>query len=294
MPAPCPEPTPHPKDISNVVFYLTNCDSLVGVKLNYGVDINDYLQPATLAKQVARIVNDSPYLSGFEVVGYTVKAGRDEFDFGTVFDQFGNTGGHPALAEGRYNGNIRLPASEVDSLEPIDLGDGIAATSAALAEVSTLAESAQTDESGIDESSAWDDPATDSPNGVVDAPGDSLLIGTLGADVFKWTLAEPGAVDTISDFSMAPPSEGGDVLDLRDLLPTERQESLHSYLHFEASEDGGTLLKVSSSGAFTGDPAHDAAVVHQTIELANVNLLDLGSDQQIIESLISQNKLIVD
>ena len=67
-----------------------------------------------------------------------------------------------------------------------------------------------------------------------------------------------------------------------------------SFLHFEESGDGGTLLRVSADGAFTGDATHDASVAYQTIELANVDLLSLGSDQQIIDTLINQNKLITE
>jgi hypothetical protein len=93
---------------------------------------------------------------------------------------------------------------------------------------------------------------------------------------------------------MSPPSSGGDVLDLRDLLPPESANDLSSYLRFEASGAGGTLLKISTSGDFTGNPNHDARVEYQSIELANVDLLSLGTDQQIIQTLISQNKLITE
>jgi hypothetical protein len=118
---PAPEPPPKQKDISNVVFYLTNGESLVGVKLDYTIETNDYLQPATLISQIEAAVNASAKLDGYEVVGYRLKAGLQDFDFGTTYDDFGTTGGNRALAEGMYNGKIQLKASEIDGLKPIDL-----------------------------------------------------------------------------------------------------------------------------------------------------------------------------
>jgi hypothetical protein len=268
------------------------------VKLEYTIDITDYLQPATLASQIADLVNASPYLDGYEVVGYTIKAGKAEFDFGTTYDYFGNTGGHPALAEGAFNGRIFLTAAEVNSLRPIDLDDGPSVIVPANVIDATPGTADRAKDADNKETDADpDQEAGSAPSGgqaIADEPGDTELLGSLGADVFKWSLAEPGAHDTIRDFDPSPPAEGGDVLDLRDLLPAESAGSLDSYLHFEASGDGGTLLKVSVSGQFTGDPEHDAGVAHQTIELANVDLLSLGSDHQIIETLISQNKLITE
>jgi hypothetical protein len=269
------------------VFYLTNGEDLVGVKLDYTVNVKDPLQPAALSGRIADAVNASRMFDGYSVVGYTIKAGLGEFDFGTVFDQFDWKAGHPALAEGTFNGRILLKSSAIDSLTAIHLDDAVVIESTVSAMNANVDE---TESSRIEE----EGPATHDGNIIMDAPGDTQMLGTLGADVFKWTLAEPGAVDTIVDFSMSPPSDGGDVLDLRDLLPPESSGSLDSYLRFEESTDGGTLLKVSTGGAFTGDPALDAGVAHQTIELANVNLMSLGSDMQIIETLISQNKLITE
>jgi hypothetical protein len=129
-----------------------------------------------------------------------------------------------------------------------------------------------------------------------DLAGDTVLAGGEGADVFKWTLAETGAHDTVSDFDMSSPSAGGDTLDLRDLFPFEGQDSstLSHYLHFESSGTGGTLVKISTAGEFTGIAHQDAGVAYQTIELQGVDLLSLGSDQQIIDSLITHGKLITD
>ena len=128
---------------------------------------------------------------------------------------------------------------------------------------------------------------------VSDTAGDTVLTGGEGADVFLWTLAESGARDTVTDFNMAAPSSGGDILNIQDLLPPESVGHLESYLRFEQSGDGGTLLKISQEGAFTGDAGHDASVSYQSIDLQHVDLNSLGgSQQQIIDNLLASGKLI--
>ena len=132
-----------------------------------------------------------------------------------------------------------------------------------------------------------------SDNVIHDTAGDTVLTGGEGADVFQWTLAESGAHDTVTDFNMAVPSSGGDILNIQDLLPPESVGNLVSYLRFEQSGDGGTLLKVSQEGGFTGDAAHDAGVSYQSIDLQHVDLTSLGgSQQQIIDNLLASGKLI--
>ena len=132
-----------------------------------------------------------------------------------------------------------------------------------------------------------------SDNVIHDTAGDTVLTGGEGADVFQWTLAESGAHDTVTDFNMAAPSSGGDILNIQDLLPPESVGNLGSYLRFEQSGEGGTLLKVSHEGSFTGDAAHDAGVSYQSIDLQHVDLTSLGgSQQQIIDSLLASGKLI--
>jgi hypothetical protein len=310
-PAPCPEPAPapepepeacppRPKEISNVVFYLSDGETLIGVKLNYDAEIRNYEQPDRLTDRIETLVNRSPEFDNFVVVGYSVKAGPEIHEFGRTFDEFDNTGGHPALAVGTFDGRIDLSRAEVDSVRPVSLDT--AATLAAREAPTPM-------DPAIDHDSPHLDAQTQLRNGgdqtsdqaqevpaepVLDKIGDTDLHATAGADVFKWTLAEPGAHDTITDFRMQAPANGGDVLDLRDLLHSDGEGDLASFLHFEESGNGGTLLRVSADGAFTGDATHDAGVAYQTIELANVDLLSLGSDQQIIDTLIHQNKLITE
>lgn len=286
-----------------MVFYLTSGDSLVAVKLNYSssLDINDYAQPASLAAAVAAAVNADPALEGYSVVGYAIKAGLGIHTFGTTYtDIIQNTGGNPALASGTYDGSVHINPAEIASLDPIELGQPAAMLSVsevldttAIDDGNRQAKEDEPRERGHGASGKDDAPGGDS-DVLSDDSGDSLLAGSEGADVFKWTLAEPGAHDTISNFDMSEPASGGDVLDLRDLLPPQSAASLDSYLHFENSGTGGTLVKISPAGDFTGDAAHDANVAYQTIELQNVDLLSIGSDQQIIDMLINHGKLITE
>lgn len=286
-----------------MVFYLTNGDSLVAVKLNYSssLNINDYAQPATLAAAVAAAVNADPVLEDYSVVGYAIKAGLGIHTFGTTFtDLIQNTGGNAALASGTYDGSVNISPAKIAGLDPIELAPPAAALSmsdvldtTAIDDGNPQAKDDEPAERGHRGSGKDDAPGADA-DVLPDDSGDSLLAGSEGADVFKWTLAETDAHDTISNFDMNSPADGGDVLDLRDLLPPVGTDSLDSYLHFEQSDTGGTLLKISTTGEFTGDAVHDAGVAYQTIELQNVDLLSIGSDQQIIDMLINHGKLITE
>jgi Ca2+-binding RTX toxin-like protein len=122
--------------------------------------------------------------------------------------------------------------------------------------------------------------------------GDDILTGGLGADVFKWSLADAGvagapAHDVITDFGT-----GADRLDLRDLLQGETTESLEHYLHFEKS-GSDTVVHISSNGGFS--EGYNAGNEDQTITLQNVDLIgSFTTDQQIIQNLIDNQKLITD
>jgi len=115
--------------------------------------------------------------------------------------------------------------------------------------------------------------------------GNDILVGGAGSDTFEWEFADQGtavspALDTVVDFDSAE-----DKLNLRDLLQGESHSTLEDYLHF--TYDGAdTTVDVSSQGA--------AGSVDQKIVLLNVNLTSLGSDADIISSLISNGKLITD
>jgi hypothetical protein len=104
------------------------------------------------------------------------------------------------------------------------------------------------------------------------------------------------ATDTITLFDTAPAASGGDVLDLRDLLTAEVHDvgtgNLASYLHFEKS-GVDTVIHVSSTGEFAA--GFNASLEVQTITLTGVDLIgSLTNDQQVIQSLLNNNKLITD
>ena len=135
----------------------------------------------------------------------------------------------------------------------------------------------------------------------------------LVSDVFLWRLGDQGtagnaAVDTITDFSTAAKSAGGDVLNLQDLLVGGKAGSddvsvgnLTNYLHFEVSGTD-TVIHISSKGQFNATDSNVSAVEDQEIVLKNVNLDSVyhavsGSadhDATIITNLLQNNKLVVD
>ncbi|OGB25028.1 MAG: hypothetical protein A3I66_03335 [Burkholderiales bacterium RIFCSPLOWO2_02_FULL_57_36] len=131
--------------------------------------------------------------------------------------------------------------------------------------------------------------------------GNDLLTGGLGADTFKWSLADKGtggspAIDTVTDFDAVA---GSDKLDLRDLLVGENSANLSNYLHFELS-GGNTIVHISANGGFSGDShnvggAFTGVAEDQRIILESVNLIGaFTTDQQIIQDLLNNGKLIAD
>lgn len=140
---------------------------------------------------------------------------------------------------------------------------------------------------------------------LVGGSGNDRLTGGSGADVFAWRLGDAAvgapAVDTITDFIVRPPTSGGDVLDLRDLLQGENllnvSGNIADYLRVESFGSGanaGTRIDISSHGGFNTGTAH----IDQQIILEKANLIGLSSagasQQQIILDLIAQGNLLVD
>ena len=141
--------------------------------------------------------------------------------------------------------------------------------------------------------------------------GNDTLTGGFGADIFEWKLADAGTagapgVDTITDFNTASAANGGDVLDLRDLLTgiATTAATLDNYLHFEVS-GGNTILHVSSTGVFgdnnvVGTPSSTVTSNEvQKIVFTGVDLtLSLSgastTDQQVIQDLLTKGKLYTD
>ena len=136
--------------------------------------------------------------------------------------------------------------------------------------------------------------------------GDDTLTGGAGDDVFKWSLADAGAagtpaVDTITDFNTAANT---DKLDLRDLLTGEafNAASLDNYLHFEVT-GGNTIVHISSNGGFAGGGtvgigSSGVPITNETQQIVltgvELNTGGMTTDQQIIQSLINNQKLITD
>ncbi|HSH72612.1 MAG TPA: Calx-beta domain-containing protein [Methylophilaceae bacterium] len=133
------------------------------------------------------------------------------------------------------------------------------------------------------------------------AGNDTLTGGGVGVDVFKWELTDQGAkgaaaADVITDFNAASASAGGDVLDLRDLLVGENHDvgagNLASFLHFEKS-GADTIVHISSNGEFAA--GFNAGKEVQTITLTGVDLVgSFTNDQQIVQDLLSKQKLVTD
>jgi predicted acyltransferase (DUF342 family) len=128
--------------------------------------------------------------------------------------------------------------------------------------------------------------------------GNDILFGGDGADVFKWSLAETGA-DVIKDFNLAKVANGGDSLDLKDLLVGESATdatNLDAHLNFSANAAGQTLISVDANGAAAGGTG-------QTITLENVSFASLqahaaysgsaggASDVAIITKLLADGNL---
>jgi Ca2+-binding RTX toxin-like protein/Mg-chelatase subunit ChlD len=139
---------------------------------------------------------------------------------------------------------------------------------------------------------------------LVGGKGNDTLTGGAGSDVFRWEFGDQGAAgapasDIVTDFNTAAKSSGGDVLDLRDLLQGETLTgsatgNLTSFLHF-AKVGGDTVIQISSGGGFSG--GFNPGAIDQTITLQGVDLTASGSlstDQQIIQDLLSKQKLLVD
>jgi Ca2+-binding RTX toxin-like protein len=124
---------------------------------------------------------------------------------------------------------------------------------------------------------------------------------TLSSDTFRWELADRGSkgtptVDVVTDFNPSAAVSGGDVLDLRDLLGSENHDigtgNLASYLHFE-KVGLDTKVHISSTGGFNAGYVINQE--DQTILLQNVDLTNgFSTDQQIIQDLLTKQKLITD
>jgi VCBS repeat-containing protein len=128
---------------------------------------------------------------------------------------------------------------------------------------------------------------------LVGGKGNNTLIGGTGADTFKWHFENQGTLsapsyDTVKDFSLASRVDGGDVLDLRDLLQGENSDNLAQYMNFHR-QDQNTILDINTQGQLRQG-------VDQRIVLEGVDLTqgDQLSNRAIINDLLQKGKLIID
>ena len=122
--------------------------------------------------------------------------------------------------------------------------------------------------------------------------GNDTLTGGTEGDTFVWRNGDDGTVgapanDTITDFVTG---NGGDKLNLADLLLGEEQSDLTDYLHFQVDGSGGTVISIDTAGS------GNFGAATQNITLTGVDLTAGGtlSDQQIVDSLLANGNLIVD
>ncbi len=132
---------------------------------------------------------------------------------------------------------------------------------------------------------------------LIGGKGDDILYGGDGSDTFKWEFGDQGtkaqpAVDVIKDFSNATIANGGDVLDLRDMLQGEKDGTLTQYLHFskDPANSANTVIEISTDGKI-GQGA-DQKIILENVDLTNGG--KLATDQAIINDLLQKGKLNVD
>ncbi|MFD4839916.1 retention module-containing protein [Achromobacter sp. NPDC058515] len=134
---------------------------------------------------------------------------------------------------------------------------------------------------------------------LVGGKGNDTLIGGDGADTFRWEFNDQGttagpAVDRIKDFSLAKPADGGDVLDLKDLLIGEKDGTLTQYLNFkqDPANANNTVVEINTKGQIS--QGADQKIVLENVDLTHDAHGQLMSNQAIINDLLQKGKLNVD
>ncbi|MDR7948927.1 type I secretion C-terminal target domain-containing protein, partial [Achromobacter aegrifaciens] len=132
---------------------------------------------------------------------------------------------------------------------------------------------------------------------LIGGKGNDILIGGEGSDTFRWELNDQGttanpAIDRIKDFSMDKPADGGDVLDLKDLLVGEKDGNLSQYLNFkqDPANTNNTLVEINTQGKL-GTQGADQKIVLENVDLTHNGQMD---NQAIINDLLQKGKLNVD
>lgn len=143
-------------------------------------------------------------------------------------------------------------------------------------------------------------------------PGPDVMTGHDGTDVFTWHLndahlpnsAEPNSLDEVRGFELVSPRfQGGDVLDLRDLLQGEHAagggEALSRFISVETLPTMSTVLNISTGGHFDGSLSQsdwqDHSILMHGIDLrAGLGLAASASSADVINALLKQGNLLVD
>ena len=132
--------------------------------------------------------------------------------------------------------------------------------------------------------------------------GSNSLSEIAGGETFRFELGANGTAgtptsQTISGFNSNTASNGGDVLNLADLLQGATSSNITNYLHFTTSTSGGvttTTLHVSATGGYSSGFSASADTMH--INLSAVDLVHSGgstlTDAAIIQSLLNKGKLV--
>jgi VCBS repeat-containing protein len=121
---------------------------------------------------------------------------------------------------------------------------------------------------------------------------DEVLSGSVGADVFTWTLSDIGstntpAIDIVANFSVS----AGDRLNLQDLLQDRGAADVSDYLHvvYNAARSE-TQVHVSSQGGYSN--GYTANATDQIIQLSGVTLS--GDSDAMLAQLKASGALITD
>ncbi|WP_333903325.1 type I secretion C-terminal target domain-containing protein, partial [Achromobacter insolitus] len=135
---------------------------------------------------------------------------------------------------------------------------------------------------------------------LIGGKGNDVLTGGEGSDTFRWELNDQGttanpAVDRITDFSAAKPADGGDVLDLKDLLVGENDGNLSQYLNFkqDPANSNNTLVEINTQGKL-GTQGADQKIVLENVDLTHDANGQVMNNQAIINDLLQKGKLNVD
>lgn len=94
------------------------------------------------------------------------------------------------------------------------------------------------------------------------------------------------------DFSIQKQADGGDILDLQELLVGENDGNLTNYLGFR-KEGNDTVIDVNTQGQL-GTQGADQKIVLANVDLTHDTYGQSMSNQAIINDLLQKGKLTVD